>query len=55
VKHTIDDLAIFGGSPAFSEKLFVGRPNIDGSAVPEPTSFVMLLRSAARQRLGKSE
>jgi hypothetical protein len=30
VKHTIDDLAIFGGSPAFSEKLFVGRPNIDG-------------------------
>jgi dTDP-4-amino-4,6-dideoxygalactose transaminase len=27
-KTTIDDLAIFGGVPAFSEKLHVGRPNI---------------------------
>ena len=27
-KSTISDLAIFGGAPAFSEKLHVGRPNI---------------------------
>lgn len=25
---TIDDLAMFGGSPSFCEKLYVGRPNI---------------------------
>jgi dTDP-4-amino-4,6-dideoxygalactose transaminase len=28
VKHCWPDLAIFGGDPAFSEKLYVGRPNI---------------------------
>lgn len=28
LKHSIDELAIFGGAPAFSEKLHVGRPNI---------------------------
>ncbi len=28
MKVTIDDLAIFGGEPAFDEKLHVGRPNI---------------------------
>jgi dTDP-4-amino-4,6-dideoxygalactose transaminase len=27
-KSQLDDLAIFGGEPAFSEKLHVGRPNI---------------------------
>jgi dTDP-4-amino-4,6-dideoxygalactose transaminase len=30
MKLTVDDLAIFGGLPSFSEKLYVGRPNIDG-------------------------
>jgi dTDP-4-amino-4,6-dideoxygalactose transaminase len=28
VKYTIEDLAMFGGVPAFSEPLHVGRPNI---------------------------
>jgi len=28
VKRDIEDLAIFGGEPAFEEKLYVGRPNI---------------------------
>jgi dTDP-4-amino-4,6-dideoxygalactose transaminase len=28
IKQTIDQLAIFGGQPAFNEKLHVGRPNI---------------------------
>lgn len=28
MKHSPDDLAIFGGAPAFQEKLHVGRPNI---------------------------
>lgn len=28
LKNSIDDLAIFGGKPAFSDKLHVGRPNI---------------------------
>jgi dTDP-4-amino-4,6-dideoxygalactose transaminase len=28
VKHTLEELAIFGGFPTFSEKLHVGRPNI---------------------------
>ena len=28
MKHAIDDLAIFGGSPVFDETLHVGRPNI---------------------------
>lgn len=28
IKDSIDDLAIFGGEPAFSEKLHIGRPNI---------------------------
>jgi dTDP-4-amino-4,6-dideoxygalactose transaminase len=27
-KHSIENLAIFGGEPAFGEKLHVGRPNI---------------------------
>jgi len=27
-KHRLNDLAIFGGAPAFQEKLHVGRPNI---------------------------
>ncbi len=27
-KRSLDDLAIFGGAPAFAEKLHVGRPNI---------------------------
>ena len=27
-KRTIDDLAVFGGRPAFSEKVHVGRPNV---------------------------
>jgi len=27
-KSNLDDLAIFGGSPSFSEPLHVGRPNI---------------------------
>lgn len=27
-KSSIDDLAIFGGTPAFAEKLHVGRPNL---------------------------
>jgi dTDP-4-amino-4,6-dideoxygalactose transaminase len=30
MKHSVDDLAILGGQPSFSEKLYVGRPNIDG-------------------------
>ena len=28
VKNQLSDLAIFGGEPAFREKLHVGRPNI---------------------------
>ena len=28
VKRTIDDLALFGGSPAFPDSLYVGQPNI---------------------------
>ncbi|MFX0196405.1 MAG: aminotransferase class I/II-fold pyridoxal phosphate-dependent enzyme [Candidatus Hodarchaeota archaeon] len=28
MKRDIEDLAIFGGEPAFEEKLYVGRPNI---------------------------
>lgn len=28
MKKSVDDLAIFGGPPAFAEKLHVGRPNI---------------------------
>jgi dTDP-4-amino-4,6-dideoxygalactose transaminase len=28
VKHTIEDLALFGGMPAFTAELHVGRPNI---------------------------
>lgn len=28
MKETLDDLAVFGGPPAFSERLHVGRPNI---------------------------
>lgn len=28
VKNTVNDFAMFGGTPAFSEKLHVGRPNI---------------------------
>ena len=28
MKRTLDDLALFGGSPAFQELLHVGRPNI---------------------------
>lgn len=31
MKSTIDSLAIFGGPPAFCDKLYVGRPNIDGT------------------------
>lgn len=31
MKLSIDDLVIFGGPPSFSEKLYVGRPNIDGN------------------------
>jgi dTDP-4-amino-4,6-dideoxygalactose transaminase len=27
-KHVIDDLAVFGGTPAFSNTLHVGRPNV---------------------------
>jgi dTDP-4-amino-4,6-dideoxygalactose transaminase len=27
-RSSLDDLAIFGGSPAFQEKLYVGRPNV---------------------------
>jgi dTDP-4-amino-4,6-dideoxygalactose transaminase len=30
MKLNIDDLAILGGPPSFSDKLYVGRPNIDG-------------------------
>jgi dTDP-4-amino-4,6-dideoxygalactose transaminase len=29
---TVDDLAIFGGAPAFAEKLHVGRPNVGNRA-----------------------
>ena len=28
MKSRVDDLAVFGGSPAFKDKLYVGRPNI---------------------------
>jgi dTDP-4-amino-4,6-dideoxygalactose transaminase len=28
MKHSLDDLAIFGGAPAFQEMLHVGRPNV---------------------------
>src|SRR5437588_312395 len=28
MKNRIQDLAIFGGEPAFEEKLHVGRPNV---------------------------
>lgn len=28
MKNRLEDLALFGGTPAFEEKLFVGRPNI---------------------------
>jgi dTDP-4-amino-4,6-dideoxygalactose transaminase len=28
MKHGIEDLALFGGSPEFAEKLYVGRPNV---------------------------
>lgn len=31
-KQALDDLAIFGGAPAFAEKLHVGRPNIGDRA-----------------------
>ena len=32
VKNSIDDLAIFGGQPAFKEVLHVGRPNLGNRA-----------------------
>lgn len=32
-KKRLEDLAIFGGSPAFADKLHVGRPNIGNRAV----------------------
>src|SRR6266545_3834827 len=28
MKNSIDELAIFGGTPVFQEKLHVGRPNV---------------------------
>ena len=28
MKKILDDLAIFGGTPTFTEKLHVGRPNV---------------------------
>lgn len=32
MKQSLDDLAMFGGAPAFAEKLHVGRPNIGDRA-----------------------
>ena len=32
IKRRLSDLAIFGGSPAFAEKVYVGRPNIGSRA-----------------------
>ena len=32
MKSSLDDLALFGGRPAFTEKLHVGRPNIGDRA-----------------------
>ena len=32
MKTQLDDLAIFGGEPAFAEKLYVGRPNVGDRA-----------------------
>jgi dTDP-4-amino-4,6-dideoxygalactose transaminase len=32
MKNTLDDLAIFGSTPAFAEKLYVGRPNVGDRA-----------------------
>ena len=32
VKNGIEDLAIFGGAPAFAEPLHVGRPNVGDRA-----------------------
>ncbi|HVS80573.1 MAG TPA: hypothetical protein VHE60_02435 [Pyrinomonadaceae bacterium] len=31
-KRTVNDLSVFGGSPAFAEKLYVGRPTIGDRA-----------------------
>src|SRR6476660_1675628 len=28
VKRTVDDLAVFGGAPAFARVLHIGRPNL---------------------------
>jgi hypothetical protein len=33
IKTNLEDLAIFSGKPAFSEKLHVGRPNL-GDRIP---------------------
>jgi hypothetical protein len=33
IKNNLDDLAIFGGKPAFCEKLHIGRPNL-GDRIP---------------------
>src|SRR5882672_7881266 len=35
MKHRIEDLAFFGGTPAFGEALHVGRPNIGNRKVFE--------------------
>ena len=32
MKHSIDELALFGGAPAFADKLHVGRPNVGDRA-----------------------
>jgi len=44
-KRRIDDLALFGGPPAFPETLHVGRPNIGSS-----TALVSHLRKMLRRR-----
>ena len=42
MKKTLDHLALFGGLPAFDEKLYVGRPNIgDRSKLMERLNLVL--------------
>jgi dTDP-4-amino-4,6-dideoxygalactose transaminase len=45
VKHHRDDLAVFGGRPAFAEPLHVGRPN-----VAEPQRFLARAASILERR-----
>ena len=42
VKNGIEDLAIFGGAPAFAEPLHVGRPNVgDRASLMERINIIL--------------